>query len=309
MLGLFLINIALSSSGLLVNALDEALSASALLVQTSVQEASTLETNYEGLPAPQGDVLVLAQSYEMYYCCKDTNYVECTENSQPVNTLHGLWPDYTNFSSYPSYCDDTGFYAGGENYYPCSNNSAGDIRYYGANDYCIGGTSGFDCIDTLPSTWAAGYCGTDNITADEYYLANYEYPKHGSCTGLTPTDYFAQIKQTISKLPSYTSADGTEYLGTPAYVFENAGKCIDYDILLNEYESYTNVSGSVRLICDDDCNFIGLYTCFTQDYNADGSHIVGSPTDCLEVGSCSTCGSGIKLYNGWEKGTCQSITC
>eukprot|EP00122_Pirum_gemmata_P014509 Pgem_evm1s13526 len=116
----------------------------------------------------------------------------------------------------------------------------------------------------------------------------------------------------MKTLPSHLNSKNQIIYGTPDYIKNNVGKCIDANTLINIFESNTNVSGSVTLSCDENCYLQELNTCYgTKIDNKTGARLVGIPIVCTYVPtSCSSC-SSIKLYDYKSKnidGTCTEVT-
>ncbi len=94
--------------------------------------------------------------------------------------LHGLWPNYNVASehsdyAYPQYC---GTYANCES--------------LSAPSSCLPDMSNLNYQDF--AKYGPGYVMDDN------FLANHEWPKHGSCTGLSQKDFFAAMLALEEKL-------------------------------------------------------------------------------------------------------------
>eukprot|EP00122_Pirum_gemmata_P016693 Pgem_evm1s15614 len=264
-----------------------------------------------GKQSPNGDYLLLSQSWNMEFCCNHFSKAECTKDLEPVLGLHGLWPQYVKVNqsspiSFPEFCDGSEVLGPDYDYSACTGNHKTDAKY------CEGGSTGFPCADILPGIIAPGYCGKNSVADKLFYLANHEYPKHGVCMGLTPTEYFNATLKTMKKLPHAKVANKGLLHGTPQYLHDNAGKCVNLSTLKNEFEKQVGVKDSVQVVCNADCYLTSVITCWEKDaINKGNSYVPGLAKACEETKTdpCGHCKTGIKLRIGYEKGKCQDITC
>ncbi|MFT3696404.1 MAG: hypothetical protein QM831_24905 [Kofleriaceae bacterium] len=165
---------------------------------------------------------VLALSWAPSFCCGHPDKEECANLTTAFAgthlTLHGLWPNYT---------DDE---ARGRKTYPefCGSRDAPDPS-------------------TIPDemqTLGPGYVG------DHDFLADHEWPKHGTCTGLQPREYFQAALDAMKKVP------------TPDVM----QKAIGGDIATADLESAFGVpANSVLLSCDRECRLSQVSFCLAHD--------------------------------------------
>ncbi|WP_164002936.1 ribonuclease T2 family protein [Pyxidicoccus caerfyrddinensis] len=145
-------------------------------------------------------------------------------------TIHGLWPQFNDAEvkqqkcMYPAYC--------------------------GGLCECLDSKAPSRCFPdpaTIPDTmdtYGPGY------VTDNFFLANHEWPKHGSCTGMDARSYFSSSIDALLSLP------GDQ--GTPALLRDNIGR----GVALEDLRSAFDVRGSVVFRCDERCNLAEVGVCF-----------------------------------------------
>jgi ribonuclease T2 len=181
-------------------------------------------------------------------------------------TIHGLWPNYSDKeaaqhgTAYPDFCSP---------YNACSKQDSA---------MCSPDPTS---IPADMKIYGPGYI-TDN-----YFLANHEWPKHGSCTGLTADAYFSQAIKALLALPGDR--------GTPTKLTSAIGKKIKATDLRAAFEH----PESVVLSCDSKCNLSQVGICI-----ANGTD--GLPKDRI---ACPKDVTSAEYDNGcFVKNRCKSIT-
>lgn len=198
---------------------------------------------------------VLAQSWSPEFCrtqCDRGSKSNCrtTAGSYAAShlSLHGLWPNFADTSSgysYPQYCN--GGPAG--DFEVCASSS-------GASQ-CQVNTSTLKYFDT-PDKWqkyAPGYGG------DDHFLANHEWPKHGSCVGEGVPDAKTFFLHSLSLDKQIAEGPVMDLL------IDSIGSTVSASALL---EALGGASSS-RLTCDHGCILSGVYTCWGTVSNTDKS--------------------------------------
>jgi ribonuclease T2 len=221
-----------------------------------------------GAPVSFG-LYVLALSWAPNFCCGHASKEECSglQGSFAANhlTLHGLWPNYSDTeakgrATYPQFCGA---------FKHCQKNH---------DKSCEPDPS------TVPAEMkqlAPGYIG------DGYFLADHEWPKHGSCTGLDPATYFKAALDAMKARPGES--------GTPAALKAAVGKEIALPDLQN---AFGMPATSVLLSCDSDCRLSQVSFCLAHDAH-------GMPTTPIV---CPTNTTTAEYDNGCVTRGCQSIT-
>lgn len=178
---------------------------------------------------------VLALSWAPNFCCTHSSKQECQGLQGSFGathlTIHGLWPNYTDAQAHqagagwPQYCAPYG---------SCQTNPP----------------SGCDPDpSTIPAdmtTYGPGY------VSDNDFLADHEWPKHGSCTGLDSGTYFSSAITSLKALP------GDQ--GTPDLLTRNIGGSVAATDLRAAFGS----PESVMLSCDSSCNLTQVSICLTN---------------------------------------------
>lgn len=187
-----------------------------------------------GRPASFG-LYVLALSWAPNFCCGHPDKGECQGLQGSFGathvTIHGLWPNYTDAqasqagANWPQYCTP---------YNVCQKNPP---------QGCDPDSS------TIPqdmTTYGPGY------VSDNDFLADHEWPKHGSCTGLDSGTYFSAAIAALKALP------GDQ--GTPALLTQNVGGTVSTTDLQAAFGS----PESVMLSCDASCNLTQVSICLAN---------------------------------------------
>jgi ribonuclease T2 len=186
--------------------------------------------------ASQFALYVLALSWAPEFCAGHPDKEECSPLSGFASThltVHGLWPNYDDGQgadtgcAYPQYCDDAAACAGRNPPDSCSVDPA--------------------AIPADMSKYGPGYTG------DGDFLANHEWPKHGSCSGLSASEYFA------SAIAALESLGGDE--GTPAALTSAIGRSITPAALKGAFSR----PESVLLSCDPGCTLSQVSICLAHD--------------------------------------------
>jgi len=185
-------------------------------------------------PAAFG-LYVLALTWAPSFCCTHAGKEECRglDGSFAAThlTLHGLWPNYTDAEAhgrqtYPQFCGDYAHCKAGHDA-----SCAPEPR----------------AIPDEMRVLGPGYVG------DHDFLADHEWPKHGSCTGLTPAAYFTAALGAMKALPGD---------GTPSAL----GAAIGGDLAIADLQGGLGVPReSVLLSCDAHCQLSQLSVCLAHD--------------------------------------------
>ncbi|WP_224372639.1 ribonuclease T2 family protein [Hyalangium versicolor] len=213
---------------------------------------------------------ILALSWEANFCCSHPDKQECQGLDGSFGathlTIHGLWPSYT---------DEQASQAG-----------AGWPQYCAPYGSCNSKNPAPGCDpdpSTIPAdmqTYGPGY------VSDNDFLADHEWPKHGSCTGLDSGTYFSSAIASLKSLP------GDQ--GTPALLAKSVGGTVAATDLQAAFGS----PESVMLSCDSSCNLSQVSICLAN---------MGSPpfvtrTACPKITTTSSYDNGC-FVNG-----CQNVT-
>lgn len=220
----------------------------------------------EGGPGSFG-LYVLALSWAPSFCCGHPDKEECAGLPAAFAgthlTLHGLWPNYTDAEAkgrdtYPQFCGS---------YQHCK-------RSHDAS--CEPDPS------TIPEEMKVlgpGYIG------DHDFLAAHEWPKHGSCTGLSPAEFFRASLGAMKALPGE---------GTPDAV----RGAIAGDLALPDLEKAFGIpSESVLLGCDSKCRLSQVSFCLAHDAR-------GLPTTPI---ACPKNTTSAQYDNGCVTRGCQRV--
>jgi len=184
------------------------------------------------------DVYLLAQTWSPHFCC--TNSDRCTTVPWAFSakhlSLHGLWPGFSTpreGDTFPANCAT----------------KARIVQDALPREY----------IDVAPSftTWNAA-----ERRADVGGLAKHEWKKHGTCTGLMPSAYFAEALRALSLLPGDR--------GTPEMITANVGGTVPASALRRTYAK------RVAIMTDRACEISEITSCFSK--LPDGR--VGPQIDC-----------------------------
>ncbi len=222
----------------------------------------------EAGPAAFG-LYVLALSWAPEFCNRHTEKEECAPLSQFASThltLHGLWPNYDDRESAKRGCE-----------YP---------QYCGGSSKCSRDDPSDDCSldrNAMPAdmkTYGPGYVGDDD------FLAAHEWPKHGSCTGLSEHAYFA------AALSAMKAVGGDS--GTPKALSDAIGSSITPATLVASFAH----PESILLGCDDRCELTEVSVCLSHD----PSGVPGASVACPDNARTST------FDNGCVTRKCAAVT-
>ena len=216
-----------------------------------------------GPKAPFG-LYMLALSWAPQFCSTHGGKEQCegldTAFAGNHFSLHGLWPQYTDAegkqygADYPVFCGQ---------YSVC--NTKGN-----ANPACLPDPSS---IPAQMATLGPGYVTDDN------FLANHEWPKHGSCTGLASGPYFQAAINLLLALP------GDQ--GTPAPVAAALGK----EIALSDLLASFGDASAVVAACDSQCNLMQVGLCYAHDENNVPTTLAACPVAVLNSSYDDSCGA------------------
>lgn len=221
---------------------------------------------------------LLALSWSPSFCCGHPGKQECANLAGFASdhlTLHGLWPSYTDAEAaaakhdWPEFCGDCG---------ACGRQGAG--------------ASCGPPLDALPAemaTLAPGYVN------DDHFLANHEWPKHGSCSGLDPTRYFTASLDALKRLPGDR--------GTPELLTKSVGGSVAAEALRASFGS----PESVVLSCDASCNLQQVGVCLAHDAGGLPTTPVACPSIVTRSSYDNGCFTrGCKQINVTRAGACAA---
>ena len=217
---------------------------------------------------PTFGLYVLALSWAPSFCCGHPDKEECKDLDRAFAgshlTLHGLWPNYSDDeargrATYPQFCGS---------YEHCR-------RHHDPSCEPDAATIPAEMRDLGP-----GYIG------DHDFLANHEWPKHGSCTGLDPKTYFRAALDAMERLPGK---------GTP----EVLHAAIGHEVALADLRGAFEVPAtSVLLSCDGHCQLSQISVCLAHDAR-------GVPTTPIP---CPTNTTTTRYDNGCVTQHCDRVT-
>ncbi|QAT86785.1 ribonuclease [Corallococcus coralloides] len=186
---------------------------------------------------PRFGAYLLALTWAPTFCRSHPDKEECGHLEESFGathlTIHGLWPQFNDEEArefnctYPAYC--------------------------GGLCECRGSNAPAKCFPdpaTIPP--AMGTYGPGFVT-DNFFLANHEWPKHGSCTGMDARTYFQSNIDALLSLP------GDQ--GTPAAITDNVGG----SVALENLRAAFGQADSVAFACDPKCNLVEVGVCFLAD--------------------------------------------
>jgi ribonuclease T2 len=178
---------------------------------------------------------MLALTWAPNFCATHKDKEQC--KSMPGSfaadhlTIHGLWPNYSDKEAvgqphaWPEFCSP---------YNVCSTASPSSCNPDPAS------------IPPEMKTYGPGYL------TDDDFLANHEWPKHGSCTGLAANAYFSEAIKSLLALPGDR--------GTPGKLASSLGKKVKATELRSAFEH----PESVVLSCDAKCNLSQVGICLAN---------------------------------------------
>jgi len=144
----------------------------------------------------------LALSCPASFCAKNSRSsgsLECSGN-YPYLILHGLWPNYD-----PNR-EDSGCVHGWPQFCP--------TQYTDTSD------------DSLLATLNSVYPDWQTIAPEYGTLIGHEWARHGTCSGLSPADYFTlAFKSAASAIQSVTCSSDCSFKLTPDGTIKNPDAC------------------------------------------------------------------------------------
>jgi len=209
---------------------------SALLMGVSAGSGNSTDTAF--------DMYVFAYSWQPEFCYNQPTYTGCAtplDYWKSYFTLHGLWPQYSA-GGYPADCTTEAF------------------------DSAVTDKIG---MDTMLTYWPNVQATVGSADYDSFW--EHEWSKHGTCTGLSQTDYF---NDAINLLKS---------TGTPKSVTANVGGSISAASLRTDFGGATYVA----LQCNAGQYLVGAYTCWTQVNGAPGK-VRECPADVQAEDTCTS---------------------
>ena len=189
----------------------------------------------------QSQIYVYAYSWTPGFC-HNQNYPGCMDPLlywESNFTIHGLWPQYS-VSGYPASCTTEPF----DTAIPAQIGEEKMVQYW-PNVQSTENSSSYD------SFW------------------EHEWSKHGTCTGLSQTDYFDYALGLTNRIP------------TPKIVYDSIGKNISADELRTSFGG----SSRVALQCNNQM-LVGVYTCWNQT-NGIPSVQIECPASVVKEDTCS----------------------
>ena len=185
------------------------------------------------------DVYLLAQTWAPHFCCNNTDRCHTVPWAFSARhlSLHGLWPGFStprgNNQTFPASCEAAGKL----------------LPSFLPREY----------IDVAPSFTSYDAVARQAKVGD---LAKHEWKKHGTCTGLSPEQYFGEALKAMAKLPGDR--------GTPSILSNRVGGEVPTAELRASY------SKRVALRADKQCRLTEVTTCWSKA--PDGT--VGQQVDC-----------------------------
>lgn len=232
------------------------------MVALASAPASSSSGPPNGAPGPKTSfgLYILAMTWEPNFCCTHGTKEQCTQMGDSFASnhlsLHGLWPNFTDDEAkaagtpYPTFCGD---------YASCAKSNVAA---------CDPDSS---TIPAEMSKYGPGY------VTDDDFLADHEWPKHGSCTGLDSGTYFqAAITQLLS-LP------GDQ--GTPAALSQNIGGSVK----LADLAASFGQADAVMMSCDSSCNLMQVEICFAHDDNNVPTGLTTCPQGAVNTAYDNSC--------------------
>lgn len=189
---------------------------------------------------------VLAYTWSPEFCYNQNSYKGCATPRDywtKYFTIHGLWPQYKS-GGYPSYCTNEVL------------NSDAIIAKFG--------------FDNMADHWP----NVKVTESDPDYASfwEYEWSKHGTCSGLDQTTWVNQALATQDKL------------FTPEFVTSNVGKSVSATDLRNSFGGKTMAS----LQCTSGKYLNGVYTCWLRNSNGTVGEQTTCPSDVQKEDTCSS---------------------
>jgi ribonuclease T2 len=205
-------------------------------------------------------------------------------------TLHGLWPNY-----------DVPEPVKPEGPFFCAQYDVCKAKAHEKDEIC---TPGLDVIPKSMRKYGPGYLTDDN------FLANHEWPKHGSCTGLPPCDYMTTEIKALLALP------GDQ--GTPEILRHPVDGKVDPEALR---AAFGTDKDAVVLSCSEDCTLVQVGICLGKEKGRPGAQmkcpesVTGSDYDngcilrnCAAIKLGKSTGTGTSTSTATSTGTGTSTS-
>eukprot|EP01096_Ripella_sp_DP13-Kostka_P012727 TRINITY_DN5378_c0_g1_i1.p1 TRINITY_DN5378_c0_g1~~TRINITY_DN5378_c0_g1_i1.p1 ORF type:complete len:314 (-),score=78.98 TRINITY_DN5378_c0_g1_i1:30-938(-) len=233
--------------------------AQALFVFVMVCGVWTASTGQSGATPGDFEMYVLELTWTANFCCGHTTKQQCIRlNSEDYSsshlTLHGLWPQYSTKRGsfgWPQFCGEMSV---------CESN-ANSLE-------CLLSTGVVSPFVDFWKQYAPGYA------YDSLY--DHEWPKHGSCTRRTASQYFEDaLRLTID-------------LDEGKLLTESAGSLVDTEKVR---KAYGGLEGKALVLKCSKGSLQSVSTCWNKRSEDDDA--VGSQVDCpewmiREEDSCAT---------------------
>ncbi|WP_223634996.1 hypothetical protein [Corallococcus sp. EGB] len=202
---------------------------------------------------PRFDTYVLALTWAPTFCRSHPDKEECEHLEGTFGathlTLHGLWPQFNDEQARQLHCT-----------YPA---------YCGGLCECQDSDAPPGCFpDPAAIPHAMGTYGPGFVT-DNFFLANHEWPKHGSCTGMDARNYFQSTLDALLSLPGER--------GTPAAIGGNVGG----SVALEELRASFGRDDGVVFSCDPDCNLTAVGVCLSVDDQLRPAALMACPRNVI----------------------------
>lgn len=217
-----------------------------------------------GAPAGDFDSFVFAMAWEPQWVAGDCGS-EVAEHLSPDAyaathlSAHGLWPNYDGRDyEYPQFC---------EKYTACE--GSGPPAWCGPSKETL---SAFNTTARWQE-YAQEYAWNE--------LAQHEWSKHGSCTGLAQKDYFSEVEALLRKVGGGAGAD---------LLRKSVGGEVPWEDLRSAFQS--DLAGRrVSLRCSS-CYLSEVWAAFAVDK---ATHRPTEPRDTGDKDSCERCGGAVKV--------------
>jgi len=185
-------------------------------------------------------IYVYAYSWTPGFCYKQS-YPGCLDPLpywKQNLTIHGLWPQYTT-SGYPSFCSTEPF----DTKIPAQIGETTMVQYWPDVQYTV-----------------------DSPSYDSFW--EHEWTKHGTCSGLSQTQYFNNAIWLAQRFP------------TPSVLYDSIG----HTMSANELRKSMGGANFVALQCNNQV-LNGMYTCWDQSNNIPNNQIQ-CPAEVVKEDTC-----------------------
>ena len=189
--------------------------------------------------------LPTAQFWEAESCHASNSYPGCADPDEyweKYFTIHGLWPQYSD-GGYPSYCTDEAFN-------PDSPEAVG--------------------LDDMYQRWPNVQSATTDSDYEEFW--EHEWTKHGTCSGMTQTNWFNATMNLGAFYP------------TPSLVTSNIGGTVSASDLRDAMGGADKVS----LQCDSGEYLAGAFSCWSMGSGNAPETLITCPTDVQGEDTCTS---------------------